>query len=180
MEPPQHSVCGLIRLILPDILEPGLRVVFCGSAAGAASARAGAYYAGPGNKFWSTLHVTELTTRLLKPCDFKELPDFGIGLTDIAKHVSGSDASLPKSADDPAALRENIHRYRPAILAFNGKRSGLVFLKYHFGIHTISYGIQSQSVGRTAIFVLPSTSGAANRYWDEFPWHTLARYAATV
>ena len=42
--------------ILPDVLEPGLRVVFCGTAAGKASARAGAYYAGPGNAFWPTLH----------------------------------------------------------------------------------------------------------------------------
>ena len=41
--------------VLPDILQPGLRVVFCGTAAGRASAKARAYYAGPGNSFWKTL-----------------------------------------------------------------------------------------------------------------------------
>jgi double-stranded uracil-DNA glycosylase len=34
--------------VLPDVLGPGLRVVFCGTAAGAVSAVRGAYYAGPG------------------------------------------------------------------------------------------------------------------------------------
>ena len=41
--------------MLPDVLPPGLAVVICGTAAGTASARAGAYYAGPGNAFWATL-----------------------------------------------------------------------------------------------------------------------------
>jgi G:T/U-mismatch repair DNA glycosylase len=44
--------------VLPDLLRPGLRIVFCGTAAGTASARAGAYYAGPGNAFWPTLAGT--------------------------------------------------------------------------------------------------------------------------
>ena len=33
--------------ILSDLLQPGLRLVFCGTAAGAVSAAKGAYYAGP-------------------------------------------------------------------------------------------------------------------------------------
>lgn len=35
--------------VLPDVLERELRVVFCGTAPGAASAKAGAYYAGHGS-----------------------------------------------------------------------------------------------------------------------------------
>ena len=171
---------GLTEPILPDILSPDLRIVFCGSAAGAASARASAYYAGPGNKFWPILHRVGLTPRLLEPKNFKELPDFGIGLTDLAKHASGSDASLPRGADDPAGLYDRIHRYRPAILAFNGKRSGQVFLKHHDAARTVDYGPQRWKLGKTTIFVLPSTSGAANGFWDEGPWYALAHHAKTV
>ena len=171
---------GLTELILPDILEQDLRIVFCGSAAGAASARAGAYYAGPGNKFWTILHRAGLTPRLLGPANFKELPDFGIGLTDLAKHASGSDASLPAKADDPAGLHDKILRCQPAFLAFNGKRSAQVFLKNHAGVRTVDYGLQRWTVGKTTIFVLPSTSGAANGFWDEGPWHDLAHHAKTV
>src|SRR3546814_13773735 len=49
--------------VLPDVLAPGLRLVFCGSAAGRKSAELGAYYAGPGNKFWPTLYEIGLTPR---------------------------------------------------------------------------------------------------------------------
>ena len=67
-------------MILPDVLAPGMRVVFCGTAPGAASARARAYYAGPGNRFWVTLHEVGLTPILLRPDEFARLPEFGVGL----------------------------------------------------------------------------------------------------
>lgn len=173
-------MCGLTGSILPDILENGLRLVFCGSAAGAASSRAGAYYAGPGNKFWPILHKTGLTPHLVAPQKFRDLPDFGIGLTDLAKHAAGSDSSLPLGADDPPGLLDKIHRYQPGFLAFNGKRSGAVFLKHLTGVRNVDYGLQDQKIGATEIYVLPSTSGAANGFWDEAPWFALARNAKTV
>jgi double-stranded uracil-DNA glycosylase len=83
---------------LCDLLRPGLAVVFCGTAAGEVSAARGAYYAGPGNRFWRTLFETGLTPRQLKPEEFT--PAYGIGLTDVAKSVSGSDASIPAHAFD--------------------------------------------------------------------------------
>ena len=58
--------------------------MICGSAAGRRSAAAGAYYAGPGNKFWRILHESGLTPRRLAPEEFALLPDVGIGLTDLA------------------------------------------------------------------------------------------------
>jgi TDG/mug DNA glycosylase family protein len=77
--------------VLPDLLMPGLCVVFCGTAAGSVSAAKGQYYAHPQNKFWRTLHAVGLTPRLFAPAEFPLLPSLGIGLTDIAKHVSGMD-----------------------------------------------------------------------------------------
>src|SRR4051794_32803818 len=68
--------------VLPDVLRPGLRLVICGSAAGVVSAARGEYYAGPGNKFWDILAVTGLTPRRLLPHEFRDVLDFGIGLTD--------------------------------------------------------------------------------------------------
>jgi TDG/mug DNA glycosylase family protein len=168
-------VRSLTAPVLPDILKPKLRLVFCGSAAGAASACVGAYYAGPGNKFWRMLHETGLTPRLLAPAEFDRLPDYGIGLTDMAKLASGSDASLPKGSDDPAGLQERIMRARPAIMAFNGKRSAQVFFHHAFGRRQLDYGPQEAVLGNTRLFVLPSTSGLASRYWDETPWHALAQ-----
>lgn len=166
--------------ILPDILEPRLRIVFCGSAAGTVSARKGAYYAGPGNKFWPMLYRTGLTPRQLAPEEFPLLPRFGLGLTDMAKHVSGSDASLPANTDDPQKLADKIARFRPALLAFVGKRAAQVFFRHHFRKTRLDYGPQVETVQSTALFVLPSTSGLAVRYWDETPWHDLAARIESV
>ena len=71
--------------VLPDLLAPGLVTIFCGSAVGAASARRGYPYAGPGNKFWPMLAETGFTPRRLAPEEYRDLLDFGIGLTDINK-----------------------------------------------------------------------------------------------
>lgn len=158
--------------VLPDVLRHDLKILFCGSAAGRVSAARGAYYAGPGNRFWPTLAATGLTPRLLQPEEFRLLPDFGLGLTDLTKEASGADQELPKGSDDPEALRAKVRRYRPRVLAFVGKRPARIFLEQDCG-----YGQQETRLGRTGIFVLPSPSGLARRYWDERPWHDLAKLA---
>jgi hypothetical protein len=84
--------------VLPDLLQPNLRIVFCGTAAGTISAQRGHYYAHLQNKFWATLHAIGLTSRRLDPSEFRRLADWGIGLTDIAKHVSGKDWQLPSGS----------------------------------------------------------------------------------
>jgi TDG/mug DNA glycosylase family protein len=90
--------------VLPDLLKPGLTVVFCGTAAGLKSAQLGQYYAHPQNKFWRVLHATGLTPRLFAPYEYPLLLELDIGATDIAKHAWGMDHQLPKGALGPAAL----------------------------------------------------------------------------
>jgi TDG/mug DNA glycosylase family protein len=66
--------------VLPDLLAPGLVTVFCGSAVGAASARIGAPYAGPGNKFRPTLAETGPTPRRFAPQGWRKLAALGVDL----------------------------------------------------------------------------------------------------
>jgi len=157
--------------VLPDVLAPSLAVVFCGSAVGSKSAELGAYYAGLGNRFWPMLHRTGLTPRLVSPHEYASVTAYGIGLTDLAKHVSGADSSLPRQADDPSRLRATITTYRPRVVAFNGKRAACVVLG-----HRPAVGRQPERIGASVVFVLPSTSGAARRWWDEGPWFELAAF----
>src|SRR3954463_2256680 len=109
--------------VLPDILQPGLRLVFCGTAAGTASAKARAYYAGPGNSFWATLHEVGLTPEQLKPAEFARLTELGIGLTDICKVRHGSDDEVGTAESDAPGLEQKIAAAEPATLAFNGKNA---------------------------------------------------------
>ena len=159
--------------VLPDVLCRGLRLVICGSAPGAVSAARGAYYAGPGNKFWRILAETGLTPRRLDPTEFAEMPGFGIGLTDICKIASGNDADLPREADDVPGLIERIRAVQPRMVAFNGKRAAAVFYGAPTGM--LAYGPAAPRSDFPPVWILPSTSGAAARAWSSEPWHALAR-----
>lgn len=161
--------------VLPDVLAPGLTVVFCGSAPGTYSARAGAYYAKPGNAFWPTLHRVGLTPRLLRPQEFAEVLRFGIGLTDLGKHAFGADHELPPGAYDAARLRHTILYWRPRLLAFAAKAPARAFLG-----RAVTTGRQPETIGETEIWVLTSPSGRARRFWDEAAWQALAARAADL
>jgi TDG/mug DNA glycosylase family protein len=98
---------------------------------------------------------------------------YGIGLTDIAKQTSGADTTLRAAHFDAAGLRKKIMMIAPWVLAFNGKRSAQAFFETR-----VEYGIQSERIGDSAVFVLPSTSGAARMFWDERYWRELAAHLA--
>lgn len=59
--------------LVPDLLAPGLDLVFCGTAPSPASYEARAYYANPGNAFWATLHAVGLTPEHFTPQRYPEL-----------------------------------------------------------------------------------------------------------
>lgn len=155
--------------VLPDVLHPDLQIVFCGTAAGTASARARAYYAGPGNRFWWVLHETGLTPLQLEPSEFERLPEFGLGLTDVCKILHGSDADVDTAEFDVEGLESRVSAAEPANLAFNGKRAAQAVLG-----RAVDYGPQPERIGGAAIWALPSTSGAARGFWDLDPWRELA------
>ncbi|WP_201314053.1 mismatch-specific DNA-glycosylase [Dyella sp. EPa41] len=155
--------------ILPDLLQPGLPLVFCGTAAGRRSAQAGAYYAHPGNRFWRALHAVQLTPRLFAPAEYPLLRALGIGLTDLSKHHMGNDDELPRDAFDVESLRRRITRHAPGVLAFTSKAAARAALGRPAG-----YGLQAERIGETRLFVLPSPSGQARGHWDLAPWQALA------
>lgn len=157
--------------VLPDVLARDLDVVFCGTAVGRKSAERRAYYAGPGNAFWRTLHDAGFTPVQLAPEQYKKVKTFGLGLTDLAKHKSGSDSVLARGDFSRNALIRKIRKYRPRILAFTSKRAASEFLG-----RRAEYGLLPEKVGETALFVVTSPSGAARRYWDSGRWwHELSK-----
>lgn len=164
---------------VPDVLAHDLDVVFCGTALGRASAQAKAYYANPGNFFWRALHGVGLTPVQIKPANYRDVLNYRIGLTDLCKTAYGQDSELPEDAFDYAGLRAKIEQYQPRFLAFTSKTGATGFLG-HFTTGALPYGEQEQHVGDTRIFVLPSPSGQARKYWTITPWQQLAAALKTV
>lgn len=155
--------------VLPDILAPGLRILFCGSAASRISAARGYNYANPGNQFWPVLKRVGLVPPDFNPAEFRTLPCFGLGLTDLCKSAIGNDDELSAEHFDTAALTRKIRKYQPQVLAFTSKFSAANYLG-----RKVNYGEQDERIGLTRIFVLPSTSGQARRFFDESFWRSLA------
>ena len=160
-------------MILPDRLGPGLRVVFCGTAAGAVSARKGHYYAGPGNLFWPMLHEAGFTPRRLAPEEDHLALSFGLGLTDLAKTASGADADIPSEAWDAPALFAKITVCKPQMLAF----TSLTAARLALGRKDARPGPlpPDPQLPDLALWALPSPSGRARGHFDPKPWHDLAR-----
>ena len=160
--------------VLPDLLQPGLRIVFCGTAAGNVSAVRGAYYAHPQNRSWSALHAIGLTPRQLRPEEYPEMLQWGLGLTDIAKHMSGMDRELPSGAlgrEAGAALKAKIMGAEPRWLAFTSLTAGRGYLGRAAG-----FGEQPERIGRTRLWLLPSPSPTAGWNWESNKhwWRMLA------
>ncbi|MEX0675296.1 MAG: NUDIX domain-containing protein [Gaiellaceae bacterium] len=142
---------------VPDVLAPGLRVVFCGINPGRVSAAAGAHFANPRNDFWRLLHAAGLTPRVLDPSEQFSVLEHGIGLTNAAYRTTKGSGDL-RSADF-AGSAERLARLalelRPAWLAFVGKEA----YRGAFGERP-ELGLQERRLGETELFVLPSTSPA--------------------
>src|SRR5262245_8202544 len=113
------------RSAVPDVLAPGLRVVFCGINPGRASAAAAAHYANPRNDFWRLLHAAGFTPRVLRPADQRELLRHGCGLTNAAPRTTPGSGDLRRADFAGAAprLARLAARLRPGLIAFVGKEA---------------------------------------------------------
>jgi double-stranded uracil-DNA glycosylase len=142
---------------VPDVLGPGLRVLFCGINPGRVSAAVQAHFANPRNDFWRLLHATGFTPRLLEPSEQFELLTYGIGVTNAAARTTPGSGDLRKAdftgaADRLARVAEEL---KPAWIGFVGKEA----YRGSFG-ERAELGTQKRRLGGTQLFVLPSTSPA--------------------
>jgi TDG/mug DNA glycosylase family protein len=159
---------------VPDVLAPGLEVVFCGINPGRASAAVGAHFANPRNDFWRLLHDAGLTPVLLQPDEQHELATYGFGLTNAARRTTRGSGDLRRGDFTGAAARlEAIAvELRPRVIAFVGKEA----FRGTFGVRP-EVGLQERRLGSTRLFVLPSTSpaNAAVPYSERLRWFRALR-----
>ena len=147
------------------MLAPGLRVLFCGINPGRVSAAAAAHFANPRNDFWRLLHAAGFTRRLLAPAEQFALLDDGIGVTNAAPRTTPGSGDLRRAdfagaAERLAAIAAELS---PRWIAFVGKEA----FRGTFNQRP-ALGVQRRRLGKTRLFVLPSTSPAnAAVPWDE-------------
>ncbi len=142
---------------IPDVLAPGLRVVFVGINPGLYSAATGHHFARPGNRFWPALFGAGFTDRLLHPSQDVELPSFGLGVTNVvARATASADELRPDELRTGAAeLERKIERFAPACVAL----LGLGAYRTAFRRPRAVEGPQPERLGPARLWLLPNPSG---------------------
>ncbi|MCY4640564.1 MAG: mismatch-specific DNA-glycosylase [Chloroflexi bacterium] len=147
---------------LPDLLVPGLDLVFVGINPGERSAELGHYYAHRGNAFWAALSASPLVARRLGPEDDGSLPaSEGIGFTDVVKRVVTDSTRVSDTelrAAEPA-FRARIAAAAPRAVCLT---SGRAFDVLFPGLRPAgSWGRRPAVLETASLWVMPSTSGRA-------------------
>lgn len=143
--------------LLPDVVAPGLRILFSGINPGLMSAATGWHFARPGNRFWPALHQSGLTPRLLLPREQSELLTYGLGITNVAPRATARADEL--SAEELRAggvrLAALAARYSPRWVAV----VGITAYRTAFGRPKAVFGEQPELLGPSRLWVLPNPSG---------------------
>ena len=127
------------------------------------------------NKFWRVIHEVGLTPRLFAPAEFTSLLDHGIGFTDLAKRAAGMDRQIAANLYDLDAFATKLNYYKPAVIAFSSKKAASVWLRSPTRRTETGRLVRADATS-SDVFILPSPSGAAARYWSSKPWQELASW----
>jgi TDG/mug DNA glycosylase family protein len=148
---------------IPDLVGPGLRVLFAGINPSLYSAATGYHFARPGNRFWPALHQSGFTPRLIRPGDQHVLLGLGLGITNVvARATARADeldaAELRSGGRALAALAERLGVSWLAVLGVTAYRTA-------FGRPGAQVGPQPERLGGTRLWILPNPSGL-NAHWS--------------
>lgn len=142
---------------VPDLIAPGLRVLFCGINPGLYSAATRHHFARPGNRFWPVLHAAGFTPRVLKPWEERELLAWDYGITNLVARATATAAELDKEEFVAGAqrLERKVRRYKPAWVAV----VGIGAYRAAFGRPKAMVGPQPERIGPAGLWLLPQPSG---------------------
>jgi TDG/mug DNA glycosylase family protein len=160
--PSRAAVAAAYGRTVPDVIGPGLRMLFCGINPSLYSAAVGHHFARPGNRFWPALHAAGFTDRRLSPFEDRSLLTYGYGLTNLVRRATAAADEL--TADELAAgaraLVRKVRRFRPRAVAF----LGVTAYRAAFGRPRAVLGRQPEMIAGAAAWVLPNPSGLNAHY----------------
>jgi TDG/mug DNA glycosylase family protein len=147
---------------LPDVIGPGLAVLFVGINPGLYTTAIGHHFGRPGNRFWPALHQSGFTPRLLAAWEDASLLGLGLGITNLVARTTAAAAELTPDelAAGAAALRRKVRRHRPRVVAF----LGLDAYRTGFGHKRAALGRQVELLEGAVVWVLPNPSGLNASY----------------
>jgi TDG/mug DNA glycosylase family protein len=157
LRPSADDLRAAVDRTIPDIVAPGLDVLFCGINPGLYSGATGFHFARPGNRFWPALAAAGFTPRRLDPSEGRALLELGCGITNLVARTTATAAEL--SVDElrrgRRRLERTVRRYRPRVTAI----VGITAYRAAFDRPDARPGRQSETLAGSTLWVLPNTSG---------------------
>jgi TDG/mug DNA glycosylase family protein len=153
-----------------DLLDYGLKLVFCGYNPSLTSGSSGHHYAHPGNRFWRVLHAAGITNRLYEPREDGALLDMGVGFTNLCCRPTRRADELTREEIEAGALalRQKIERFRPRVVAY----TGIGVYRWFLATSKVRWGVQEISaIPGVSDVVVPSPSGLNRMRLDELVEH---------
>jgi TDG/mug DNA glycosylase family protein len=147
---------------VPDLIGPGLRVLFCGINPSLYSAAVGHHFARPGNRFWPAMEAGGFTPRRLSPAEGAELLRLKLGITNVVARATTAAAELARDefVEGGKILARKVALHRPVVLAF----LGITSYRAAFGRPEAIVGPQEERLETSRIWVLPNPSGLNAHY----------------
>lgn len=142
---------------LRDVIGPGLGVLFCGINPSLLSAARGHHFARPGNRFWPALYAARFTPRRLAPEEDGEMLRYGLGVTNLVDRPTRAASELRREELEAgaAALDRLVAQHRPGVVAV----LGVTAWRAAFRRPRATIGLQPETVGGAAVWVVPNPSG---------------------
>lgn len=161
-KPSKDDLAAAVNKTVRDLVQPDLRVLFCGINPGLYTAAIGHHFGRPGNRFWPALYGSGFTSRLLQPWEERELLASGLGITNVVTRTTATAAELNATdyAEGGKRLTATVLKYKPRVLAVLGVGA----YRSAFQKPTTQLGLQTDTIGSTAIWVLPNPSGLNANY----------------
>jgi TDG/mug DNA glycosylase family protein len=161
-KPTKQQLLDAAGKTVPDVIAPGLRVLFCGINPGLYTAAVGHHFARPGNRFWPALYKSGFTDRLLSPFAERELLQLRLGVTNVVAHATAAASELTREdiLKGGGALKAKVRRYRPRVIAILGMGA----YRQAFAQPKATIGEQAERIGDTRVWVLPNPSGLNANY----------------
>jgi TDG/mug DNA glycosylase family protein len=147
---------------VPDVIAPGLRVLFCGINPGLFSAAVGHHFARPGNRFWPTLYAAGFIDRVLSPAEERELLNMGYGITNLVERATAgaNELATQELVEGRQRLEAKVRHYRPAFVAI----LGIGVYRRAFKQRQARIGRQPEGLAGFGLWVLPNPSGLNAHY----------------
>lgn len=148
---------------VPDLVGPGLRLLFVGINPGLWTAATQTHFAHPGNRFYPALRLAGIVDREISRADGMTdddrayLVSRGIGNTNLVPRatVRADELSAEELRAGRRRLEAFVAEHRPRVVAI----AGITAYRTAFGRPKAKLGEQPEGIGDARLWVVPNPSG---------------------